>query len=349
MTRKKSNIPKTAERITGIIFKPGINKYASGDLEEEFHLILKESGKRKALFWYWKQVLLSAFPYIRKNIIWNIIMYKNYIKIAWRNLLKHKSYSLINISGLTIGMSLSLLIAVLVMWEISYDKFHENTDRLYRITELLFHENYTQNVHQTAVPVGPLLKDTYPEVVNSSRFTGLGEMLFYYEDKRFYEYSIAADRSLFTMLTFPIIKGTVLSEPNSILIDETTAEKFFGASDPVGKHVTVDNQYTFVVAGIFEDIPKNSTYQFHIVLPFEFMQNFEWFHENNWSNHRYTTFIMLDEKTDAEEINSKIINTVNDHYDEMRIDIALQSFKDIHLNTEVNGPSAFFAFFFSRS
>ena len=72
MSRKKSTIPKTAERIAEIIFKPGINKYVSGDLEEEFNLIAKGSGKRNAFFWYWKQVLLSAFPYIRKNIIWNI-------------------------------------------------------------------------------------------------------------------------------------------------------------------------------------------------------------------------------------------------------------------------------------
>ena len=246
MNQQKSNIPKLAGRIASVIFKPGINKYVSGDLEEEFKLIEIESGRRKAVFWYWKQIILSFLPYMIRNFHWSITMFKSYLKISFRNLLKHKTYSLINIFSLTIGIAFCLLIAVLMLWEINYNRFHENADRLYRVKETRYDKDRVNSGYNTVAPLGPFLKNNYPEIVDFTRFAFQGDLLFRYESTKFYENSIiAADRSFFKLFTFPFIKGdmnTALGNPNSIVIDETTAEKYFGDTDPVGRIIKIDNK-----------------------------------------------------------------------------------------------------------
>ena len=129
------------------------------------------------------------------------------------------------------------------------------------------------------------------------------------------------------------------------MIDETTAEKYFPDTDPVGKVIKLENLYEMTVSGVFKDIPKNSTYQFSIVLPWQFMNNYDWFDEEDWNSLNPIIFVLLDQKTDADLLNGKITNFMNDFDMEHRVDIFLQSFNDIHLQMEVNGPSAAFAFF----
>lgn len=347
MNNTKSGIPKFAERIARAVFKPGVNKYVSGDLEEEFKLIENESGRRKAVFWYRKQILLSFLPYLVRNIYWSITMFKSYLKISFRNLFKHKIYSLINIFSLTIGIAFCVLIAVLMLWEASYDGFHKNAGRLYRVKETRYDKDRVNTGYNTAAPLGPELKNKYPEIVDFTRFAFQGDLLFRSENTKFYENTaIAADRSFFKMFTFPFIKGdmnTALDDPNSIVIDETTAEKYFGDTDPIGRIIKIENQYDFFVKGVFRDVPKNSTYQFRIVLPWDFMKNWGWFEEGNWNRVCCTTFLMLD-NNNVQKVNGKIVNVINDHTEKRKADISLQFLPDIHLKTERNGVTGMESF-----
>ncbi len=343
MNKRQSDIPKTAERIGRYIFKPGISRYVSGDLEEEFRLIKKESNRRKAVLWYWKQILLSLMPYLIRNTYGSLTLYKNYVKIAFRNLLKHKTYSFINIFSLTIGIAFCLLLAVLMLWEVSYNRFHENADRLYRIGETRYDKDRVHKGYYTVPPLGPLLKNNYPEVVDFTRFFYLGDELFRYEDKKFYENGIiTADKSFFNMFTFPLIKGdknNALDDPNSIVIDETTAGKYFGDTDPVGKIIKIGNQYDFIVKGVFKDVPKNSEFQFRIVMPWDYLLRQEWFYGETWENNCCVTYIMLKENVDVQKLDNKITNIINDHKNEGRTDISLQFLPDIHMRIERNGVS----------
>ncbi|MFC1726765.1 ABC transporter permease [candidate division KSB1 bacterium] len=351
MNKRQSNIPKIAERFAKVIFKPGITKYVSGDLEEEFKLIENESNRKRAIFWYWKQIILSFLPYLIGNIRWSLTMFKSYMKIAVRNLRKFKTYSIINIFSLMIGIAFCLLIAVLSLWESSYNRFHENADILYRIRETQYEQDHTNVILYSAAPLGPELKNNYPEVVDYMRFAFQGDLLFKYEDKKFYENSvICADRSFFQLFTFPLVKGDknfALNEPDAVLIDETTAKKYFGDADPMGKVIKIDNRYDFFVKGVFKDIPENSTYRFRIVLPWEFIQTRGWFKGETWNNVFCVTFLLLDEDSDVKKFENKISNVINEHTSERRADISLQSLADIHLQTVRNGTKGTDALFLS--
>ncbi|MBU8923340.1 MAG: ABC transporter permease [Bacteroidales bacterium] len=270
----------------------------------------------------------------------------SYLKIGFRYLRKDKGFAFTNVVGLTIGMTLCLLIVIGLMWEMSYDKFHENADRLYRVTG--YEVEHDNHLTRTVAPVGPVLKSDYPEIVETARYTGIGELLFQNGDRSFYESAVAADRSLFDICSFPIIAGdreTVLTETNTILIDETTAEKLFGETDPVGKTILMDSDHHLTVCGVFEDIPDASTYRFSAVLPWSFLDNVEGFQEDRWEDHSIYTFVLLGENAVEEDVEAKIINVFNDNNDEYRVDLALQSFNDIHLNANINGPSFFFVIF----
>ncbi|MFC1564817.1 ABC transporter permease [candidate division KSB1 bacterium] len=351
MSDERKNVPKTAGRITKYVFKPGVNKYASGDLEEEFKLVEEESGRKRAYLWYWQQILFSLFPYIRDGIANGLILFRNYVKLASRNLVKHKSYSLINIFGLTFGIAFCLITVLGVMWEASYNRFHENGDRLFRITEVINEADRQTKTTYTVAPLGPTLKVNYPEVVDATRIAYQGEILLRHKENKFYESDgIAVDNSFFKMLTFQFVYGeneTALADPNSIVITETIAEKLFGDTPPLGEVINVNNDFEYIVTGVIEDVPLNSEYRFSFVLPWEFMKTYEWFQEDIWNNHNYPTIIMLEDNEQAEELNNKIANIFDDYInqDDVKIEISIQSVPDMHLNTENNGMTGWTALF----
>ncbi len=338
-----SGIPKIAERIARRVFRPGIGKYASGDLEEEFKLIAEESGRSKARFWYWKQVVFSHIPYFRDIISTGLMLYKNYLKLACRNILKHKGYSLINIFGLTFGITFCLLLSVGAFYWFSFDMFHENVDRLYRIREVQYYTGHTQTNFYTASALGPTLKENYPEVVDMTRIAYQGDILLRYEDSKFFESGgIAADRTFFSVMTFPFIAGninTALDDPGSIVLSRSLSEKLFGDTDPIGKTISVDTKYDMKVKGVFEDVSLNSTYQFNFVLSWKNIRNKNRLKDDNWQSHSYPTILLLEENTNVDELSRNIKNIFKDHTGEnsLKVEISLQSFPDMCLKTEHNG------------
>jgi putative ABC transport system permease protein len=190
-------------------------------------------------------------------------MFRNYFTIALRNLVSHKLYSAINIFGLAIGLACVIMISLFVKHEVSYDKHWTNADRIYRVVrtfkrnaggeDLLLATNAPQS--------GPLIKADFPELDEVIRIWGY-QLLVANGDVQFYETGIKfTDPEVFNVFDIPLIQGdpeTALSQPFSIVISESTARKYFGDEDPMGKTITVENQLPINVTGVMEDLPENT-------------------------------------------------------------------------------------------
>jgi putative ABC transport system permease protein len=191
-------------------------------------------------------------------------MFKSYLKIAYRNILKNKIYTTINILGFATGLAAFILIALFVQYEFSYDTYHTNANRIYRVVRNKPARSGSDitKTSVTPAPLAPLLIDQLPEVVNAARFTKDNNALISYGNESFLEEQIHwAAPEMFEIFTIDFIKGdreTIFSDPYSIVLSETTAKKYFGNTDPIGKTITLNGQSDFQVTGIFYDMPDNS-------------------------------------------------------------------------------------------
>ncbi|MCK4417204.1 MAG: ABC transporter permease, partial [Candidatus Latescibacteria bacterium] len=193
-------------------------------------------------------------------------MFKNYLTIAVRNLVRHKVHSLINLSGLAIGMACCILIMLYVQYEFSYDRYHENVQQIYRVIgEGKIGDEISQGA-QMPGPLAPALLNDFPEIISATRIKNVENVLISYGEKRFYEErAFFADPSIFEVFSFALIKGnpkTALQEPYSIIITEEMAEKHLGDDDPMGEIISYDNKYDFKITGVLQNIPRNSHFRF---------------------------------------------------------------------------------------
>src|SRR5258706_1721414 len=201
-------------------------------------------------------------------------MFKNYFKIAWRNLWKNKFYSLINIAGLAIGLSVGIMILLWVQDEFSYDSFHKNADNIYKINSHLGTGADEQVWEGSPAPLAVFCKQSIPEVVNSVRIDNVnGPLLFKYADKKFTETNMACvDSTFFSVFDFKLIEGSPLKpfpDMNSIIVTASEAKKYFGDGNAIGKVLATDYG-NFTVSGIMEDFPENSSLRYNMLLPWAF-------------------------------------------------------------------------------
>lgn len=229
-------------------------------------------------------------------------MLKNYIKTAWRNLLKNKFYSAINIAGLTLGLAIGILILIWVQDELSFDGFYKQTKNIYRL-ELFGGTGASRQIYSIGVaPIGTFAKQQLPEVKDYVRITGNGDYSLYkYKDKVFGdENAVFADPSFFSFFDFPLIKGNPakpFADDNSVVITKKTAAKFFGDEDPIGKVIIADNKANFTVSGVIADFPKNSSMQYEMIMPISkhfkemLAQNTDM--SNNFNFFNYQTYLLL--------------------------------------------------------
>jgi len=261
-------------------------------------------------------------------------MIKNYLKIALRNIRRHKGYSLINITGLAIGMACCLFITIWVLDELSYDKFHENAANLYRVEENQDYSGRQFHVNVTPYPLAPALKDEIPEIIDATRYVWAGGLLFRYGDKAFFEDDIrAVDPSFLQMFTFPLLKGdenVALNSPYSLVLSEDIAEKYFGEEDPLGQMISINNQHDFTVTGIMKNIPHNSNLQFDIVIPYEFLRK-TGKTDDEFGSNSIQTFVELQENIPVGQVNEKILGFIRTRLPESRTDLVLMPYTRIHL------------------
>jgi putative ABC transport system permease protein len=234
-------------------------------------------------------------------------MLKNYLKIAVRNILRFKVYSLINILGLAAGITCFIILSLFVKDELSYDKYNKNSDRIYRIyLKTTFNGKENTNA-KTAAPMGPALVHEYPEVQNYARIGYTGDYVFKYKDKVFREYNIyTADSSIFDVFAMKFLAGDAkkaLSTPYSLVFTETAAKKYFGSENPVGKMVTDTKNNTYQVTGLVQDFPDNSHFGCDVFLSLSTIPENE---NGGWLNSWYTTYIVLKSGTDPKVFEGKL-------------------------------------------
>jgi len=265
-------------------------------------------------------------------------MFKNYLKVALRNIKRHKGYSFINISGLAVGLACCMLIFLWVQNEFSYDKFHEHADNLYIVGTHQRLGNRTTTSSGTPSALGPALKEEYPEIVNSVRFSnGPHQLIFAYGEKRFREAAEAVDPSLLEMFSFPLIQGdtaTALVNPYSVVMTERMAKKYFGPENPIGKVILVENKYDFRVTGVLENLPHNSILQFDFLVPIHFLKE-HWKSPrmlDRWSNLSFTTLVQLHEDTSLEEVNKKIAGRIKQGFEKDDVEPFLWPYTKLHLH-----------------
>jgi len=202
-------------------------------------------------------------------------MLRSVFKIAFRNLGRNKIYSLINISGLSIGIACCLLITLYVKDELSFDRYHTNLDRMYRVVQQ-FGGPAPKSPEEYQVwgcyPVGPSLQNEFPEVEKVVTFSGRQSFMFQRDDKRFQEEDVFfVDSTVFDVFSWKLIKGNpkeALSGVGKVVLTESTAKKYFGNEDPIGQLLNIDNSEKFLltVSGVMEDVPANSHFKFDALL-----------------------------------------------------------------------------------
>ena len=233
-------------------------------------------------------------------------MFKSYFKIAWRNLQKNKLYTFVNISGLTVGIVSCILIGLYISQELSYDKFHDNADRIARVTMQYTSGGALQTAATTGTKVGPQLQRTFPAITAFTRTAKYGSILAV-DDKLFNEPDfLFADSAFFRIFTFPLIKGdpaTALNAPYTMVITESTAKKYFGNNDPIGKTVKINNGRNYTITGIAKDAPENSQIRFNCVASFS---SFYASHSEIWWTANYITYLLLAHPQDLQPVQRQV-------------------------------------------
>ena len=266
---------------------------------------------------------------------WERVMFKNYLKIAFRTIRKHKGYSLINITGLALGMASCILILLWVQHELSYDRFHKNRDFIYRIYQDYHHAGGISQFSNVPQPVSPEIQNTVPEVEFVTRYLD-GDFTLKYEDKLFTEDNVRfIDPSFFPIFSFSFVKGdpeAAFNDPYSLILTEAMAKKYFGKEDPIGKILTADSQYQMKVTGVVKDVPDNSFLQFNFLVPYSYLET-TGYDVNNWNSHNCQVYVLLDKNVSYEQVEDKIYGMIKKHTPDDESYLRLQPLKRIRLYT----------------
>lgn len=273
-------------------------------------------------------------------------MINNYIKIAWRNLLKNKAFSSINIIGLAIGMAGALLIALWLQNMLSMDRFHKKGDRLYVISNRDMNQGQMWAWVNTPKIMGPTLKKDFPDIEKFTRYDQFNNFLTTYNNKKIVSQVAFVDPGFFDMFSFPIVKGNknkLLQNANSVVLTQKFAETLFGNSDPVGKTIKIDSVNLVTVDAVLQDLPNNTSMQFDYLLSWEYAKKIG-YTDDNWQNNSIETYVLLRETTPLEAFNNKIRlvsqNHINVGNNEIRStnEIFAFPYQDAYLyNKSVNG------------
>jgi putative ABC transport system permease protein len=275
-------------------------------------------------------------------------MFKNYFKVACRNLYRNKLYTIIGTVGLSLGIACCILIFLYTQHELSYDRFHKNANEIYRMIQ--FEQGLGElsgGTPSTSFLLGPQLKQTFPEITSVTSLCGL-QAVVKYGDKSFNQSVVAVDPDFFSMFSFPLIQGdiaTVLGDPGGVVLSARAAAKYFGDSDPMGEHLILllgETPLDFFVSGVITDAPRSSSIQYDMfistkhmkyVVPEEYLQT--------WDIILYSTYVRVNVGTDIAALEDRIGTHISGIYSNGEEDdvftYALQPLTDIHLNPQYSG------------
>ncbi len=265
-------------------------------------------------------------------------MLKNYLTIAWRNLVRKKAFSTINILGLAVSMAFSILIFLWVKDETSIDQFHANKDRLYRIMQTQFYEGKVTSSDATSSLLVAALKAEMPEVEYAAMMRP-DRWTLKVNDKLAREQGSYASEDFFLMFSFPFTKGdpkNCLAADNQIVISQKLVAKYFQGKNPIGEAIRVDNQKDYFVSGVFNDVPRNSSLQFDFILPYKEYEKAPWV--KDWEAIGDKVFIQLKENANAQEFESKIKHYLKTKLPDTKDQLSLQACSEMYLHSNfING------------
>ncbi len=355
---KKENIypPRLALRFFRWYCNPKLLKYIEGDLMELYEERAKENGEGKADIRFIIDVILLFRPAIirltEEKQLNNHIMFKSYFKIGWRSLIRNKSYSFINIAGLALSMTCGILIFTFVKHHLGFDNFHANDDRIYRIVTEQHRDvvGYTNNV---PAPLGEFFRNdfTYGEKV-ARIYTERNALITLKENNQLIKYKekegvAFAETSFFEIFNFPLLKGnlsSVLIKPNTAIVTESIAQKYFGSEDPIGKSFWLENKISFLITGVLKDLPKNTDVKSQIFVSYATLKSYDsWLGDETagWGGIRtgMSCYTLLQPGVSPEKVGEELQpyvkkfrpNSKNVHH------YKLQPLSDIHFNAQYGG------------
>lgn len=323
--------PKAVDCILKLFIKTDPLSEWTGDLQELYPTQVRERGLTKAKIWYFFQILLIVFSYLKTQTEGGLMMFKNYLKVALRNFRRQKIYSFINVVGLSVGMTVAILIFLLVRYERSYDTFHANVDTIYRVADA----EYTM----TAANLGQALKQEFPEVKHATRVVKLGGFL--HNEKGFFKDTRiqCVDPEFFEIFSYPLVTGNLpdpLDEPFQILIKQELATRLFGSEDPIDQTINYNNRFDFLVTGVLQDIPENTHMKFDMLvsmLTFKALlgPKREYF-LNRWGSKDFWTYIRLEDNVNPAQLEEKFPQFEKKYQDKEKMNLSLRSIRSIHLS-----------------
>ncbi|RFS17840.1 ABC transporter permease [Emticicia sp. C21] len=330
MLKQPNNLtpPKWADKLLKVFLPQDLAEELQGDMHEQFEMQVEEFGLTKARWQYVWEVLRFCRPYFLKrrlsaqaddfNNIYSLInpiMLRNYLKIAFRSLMRAKSYMFINISGLAVGLAACTLIILWIQDELQYDRFYSKTDRLYQVYNKDIFSGTPQTWETTPRLLAPTLKQNYAEIEETSRFRSTGLTLTV-GDTKMNASGAFVDPSFLNLFDFPLKSGnvqSVLAGNNGIVITEALAEKLFGTKLAIGKVVQVNNKESFSVTGVLENLPDNTRFNYiSYLLPYNYFVNLGW-GSDAWESNNDFTYILLKEHADEGAVNQKIKSVTAEH------------------------------------
>ncbi|UCE25395.1 MAG: ABC transporter permease, partial [Candidatus Zixiibacteriota bacterium] len=274
-------------------------------------------------------------------------MLRNYLKIALRNIIRHKGHTFINVTGLAVGLATCILITLWVTDELSFDRFHQNADRIYRLCHQLTMAGTSRDAPTGSDPMAPAIQAGCPEVAAIARINAGDRLEVAHEDRRFFEENILyADSQFFSVFTFPLIQGdpkTALARAHTAVITRETARKYFGNDDPLGRTLRLGGSDDFTVTGVIDRVPSNSHLSFDFLLSFRSLYSEE--SDEAWRWGTLSTFTYLRTPPDArfEELESKISSVIDERFGnalaerDILLKVYLQPLTEIHLHSDFEG------------
>ncbi|MCJ7679784.1 MAG: ABC transporter permease, partial [Candidatus Aminicenantes bacterium] len=315
----------------------------SGDFSEIYERIRNKSGKGAAVFWNIFHILKLVPDYLKIQLQGSLAMLKNYFKIALRILNKNRGYSVINIVGLAVGMTVCLFIFLWVRDELSYDRFNENIHNIYKV----IYKDPVSNEYWShgCGPVGPALASGYPEITHYTRYFGPVSSPLRFGELNTSADVAGADPGFFNIFTFPFLEGdpeTALQKPDSIVLTESTARKYFGNQSPLGQTMIFEwwgTWHDVLVTAVIGDVPSNSHLNFDFLLPISFV-TWSGMSITDWNINAYHTYVRLKDRTDFHAVESRISGFMKEHLPKYSNEMGLFPVRDIHLHYFMGGTTA---------
>jgi len=327
MSRHRLHPPRVAALILKQLRYYQEEHLIGNDLDGEFREQISEKGRFSAGLWYWSQVLYALWSDLKLSFWFGGVMLKNLFKVTLRNIKRQKLHVFINIAGLAVGLTVCILMIQYMRFELSFDNFQKNADRIYRINA---HDlGRDLKFASTQAMLARTLKKDFPEVLYAARLMDWGGYFKYkthvFDETRFF----CVDPDFDDIFTYPIISGDydALDEPFTLFISEAMAEKYFHSEEPLGKTLSFDNRYEFVVRGVFENVPDNSYLQFDILVSMpslEIIWGESWL--NRWISHDFNTFVLLAENTDLDHFEEKLHNFIQP------LDVGYEDTRDVYFS-----------------